>query len=581
MSILATGVTEGEYTSPRLTVDAWGRITAITNGSSIQDPTTLKGDMLVRGDNGITRIASGGEGEVLTIDQGFPKWLPPAAAVSKVELQNGGGISIINGNVTTDGLASSIISLENTGANPGFYVAPSIRVDSYGRIISIVNGNYISASRTVNAGAGLAGGGALENDVYLSLLPTGAKAGSYHNATFTINQFGQMIDVVSGQEPLMDPTNSTGDMIFRNNDGLARLPSGANENVLTILNGLPTWSQQVNSVNGQKGDAIIRLSNLSDVSVAGVANGQVLTYNGTAWKAVTPETYVDSVDIAGTNGITVAGSPITNTGTITIGLGNTGVAPGEYLFPHLTVDAQGRITDIESITIDSSIVESTNSSTTGLNSVVAASQNVINPVDFSVALGYGSSPSSANRTISLEGQAGNIKITGTLTSSATFADYGEMFPNGTGSPIPLGTLLTLEGESVIPAGSGDDIIGVVSATAGIILGDSPMSWADMRVTGPHGEIMRDQNGDVLINPAFDASKKYIPRSERPNEWTIVGLVGQVYVNIDNTTKPGCYLSANDSHLGTLSKEKTNVRVLTITTPFDPMLGYGVAKCLIK
>ncbi|WP_313955753.1 peptidase G2 autoproteolytic cleavage domain-containing protein, partial [Bacillus pumilus] len=97
-----------------------------------------------------------------------------------------------------------------------------------------------------------------------------------------------------------------------------------------------------------------------------------------------------------------------------------------------------------------------------------------------------------------------------------------------------------------PAQSGDYLLGVVSNTAAVVLGESTFEW--------QGKYLRDRFGDLITekvevahydeegnesfevldlpmeNPAYDhnKSKSYQSRAER-KEWHVIGLVGQVMV----------------------------------------------------
>lgn len=75
-------------------------------------------------------------------------------------------------------------------------------------------------------------------------------------------------------------------------------------------------------------------------------DGYVLMTDGTnvSWQAVPGTGTVTEVNIEGDNGIDVTGSPITTAGTITVALTDTGVVPGTYDSPTITIDSTGRIT---------------------------------------------------------------------------------------------------------------------------------------------------------------------------------------------------------------------------------------------
>lgn len=229
-----------------------------------------------------------------------------------------------------------------------------------------------------------------------------------------------------------------------------------------------------------------------------------------------------------------------------------------------------------------SVDVSSNSSANLTSTKVVGSAFTTNNSPYSVAGGYASSgaPSTANRKWHIYSQTGNIEIAGALISSHVFSDYGEYFPNGTGSEIPLGTLVTLDGYSVKLANN-DDIVGVVSATAGVALGDTPFSWQGRFSRTEFGEIiydeiLNDENEIVKVpreNPDYNPEAEQIPRSQRKKEWTLVGLMGQVFVRVDESVQEGDYLTAKNG-IGIKSDLKTSLRVLKKTND-------NVAYCFIK
>lgn len=227
--------------------------------------------------------------------------------------------------------------------------------------------------------------------------------------------------------------------------------------------------------------------------------------------------------------------------------------------------------------------------------VVVASRGVLNTVNRLLAMGnVNAAPSPANRSIHLFGDGGNIQIAGSLTSSHTFSDFAEMFPNGTGVEIPLGTLVTEDAGAVRPAGPGDEIAGVVTATAVVTAGDTPFAWQGRYLSDEWGRPLYDTAPDPdhvgdgpapLIerrkeNPAWNPDAPQIPRSERPASWTRVGLLGQVFTRVAADVVPGDRLSGVEG-IGVRSTSRTGLRCMTITQPFDAAKGYAIARCLVN
>lgn len=297
------------------------------------------------------------------------------------------------------------------------------------------------------------------------------------------------------------------------------------------------------------------------------------------------------------------------------------------------------------------VVLSGNNAQSTAGGAVVVGRRVINDQARSIALGDAVSGSAltANRKFHAFAN-GAVQAAGTITGSVTFTDYAEFFENASHGVIPLGVLVALEGRKVRPAQPGDDILGVVSATALVVAGDSPFTWGGRYLTGEFGEMlyedvpdgdwkplipnpewprsvpnpehpkydyvqMADDKGKPYTqqvvastptipnplpapmipnpvpqgterapkeNPAFDPSIPNTPRSQRPDAWSCIGLLGQVHVRVAGDLAPGEFVAAGVDGIGVLSPdEPTNVKVMEIRQPFDAEKGYAVAFCLIR
>lgn len=228
--------------------------------------------------------------------------------------------------------------------------------------------------------------------------------------------------------------------------------------------------------------------------------------------------------------------------------------------------------------------------------VILASSRVksVNNATVTGGVAVAGSALSANRKWEIDSVTGNITVAGTVTTGAIFSDFAEMFPNATGAEIPLGVIVTQENGAVRPANDGDDIIGVVSATAAITAGDTPFAWQGRYLMDEWGRVITDQATDPnwnqegpapLINiprenPAWNPDLPQIPRSARPSDWTRVGMIGQVFVRVAANVSPNDSLSAING-IGVKSANKTGLRCLKITVPYSSEKGYAVARCLIN
>lgn len=249
------------------------------------------------------------------------------------------------------------------------------------------------------------------------------------------------------------------------------------------------------------------------------------------------------------------------------------------------------------------ILNSLNSETEkdGYAQLVFNSNGVKAPGNYQAVGGYGEGKAStANVKINLDTFNGNIKAAGTVTGASEFSDYGEYFESKNGKAIPLGTVVTLDGRFITPANKDDKPLGVISGTAGIILGENTYYHKDKYLKNEFGvtlyeyrdviENHTNENGEKVerivrrnmpvLNPDYNADldEVYLSRSERV-EWNVVGLLGQIYVRVDESVKAGDSLGFSKG----IAHNDTNGhwQVMSVTTPFDTSKGYGVALVLVK
>ena len=222
----------------------------------------------------------------------------------------------------------------------------------------------------------------------------------------------------------------------------------------------------------------------------------------------------------------------------------------------------------------------------GGSSMVQGKYNILDkksPNTYAHIVGNGTSNTSRSNAYTLDWQ-GNGTFAGTVSSS-TGADYAEYFEWKDGNPNNedrVGYIVTLDGDKIVKANTGDDVLGICSGTA-MVLGDSAeWNWNKRYLTDDFGRIIYEDrmehheaiynpDGELIKeawdeevhapkqNPKYDASQPYAKRADRP-EWQIVGMMGKIYVRDDGSCIVNGYADVKDG-IATKANGKTNMRVM--------------------
>lgn len=204
----------------------------------------------------------------------------------------------------------------------------------------------------------------------------------------------------------------------------------------------------------------------------------------------------------------------------------------------------------------------------------------------------------SNRFIVGKG-TGNSTGTGTLTKANCFrvtdtgvyatgahntsgADYAEMFEWVDGNPQKkdrCGRFATLDGAKIRLAGPDDDyIIGIVSGNPSVLGDVHDDQWQGMFLYDVFGRplwedvettLLGSKNSEApstyiehrqKLNPDYDDSQPYQPRSERP-EWDAVGMLGKLVAVDDGSCKVNGWCTAGGGGVATHSENRTKYRVM--------------------
>ena len=236
----------------------------------------------------------------------------------------------------------------------------------------------------------------------------------------------------------------------------------------------------------------------------------------------------------------------------------------------------------------------------GYRTIAHYKQTVIGSanVEYKLSSGTGSGKLIVGKGISETARANCLRVTDTGgyasgSYSSSGADYAEFFEWLDGNPEQedrAGLFVTLEGEKIRLARPDDDfILGIVSgepSVCGDVYDDQwkgmylydiygrPL-WEDVEVPDETIEEPSPENPDETItrvmipahmehrqklNPDYDNTQPYAPRSERP-EWDAVGMLGKLVVRDDGTCRADGWCTVGESGTATYSDTRTKYRVM--------------------
>jgi len=173
------------------------------------------------------------------------------------------------------------------------------------------------------------------------------------------------------------------------------------------------------------------------------------------------------------------------------------------------------------------------------------------------------------------------------------ADYAELFEWSDGNPEGeqrIGRFVTLRGDKIQLAGPGCDyILGIVSGSPSVVGDVFDDQWQGMYLTDVYGrpimeevevpqeaiEVPDPKDPEKTIrrtirqahketrqklNPDYDPTVKYIPRTKRP-EWDAVGMLGKLVLIDDGSCQVDGYCAPGEDGVATNSAQRTAFRVI--------------------
>ena len=94
--------------------------------------------------------------------------------------------------------------------------------------------------------------------------------------------------------------------------------------------------------------------------------------------------------------------------------------------------------------------------------------------------------------------------------------------------------------------------------------------------------------EVMIRgEGYDPSRRYVPRADRKDEWTCVGLLGQLLVRVEKGVGADDWIEAGEvpgvgrKAAGPPVDGGARVECMEITSAYDKKRGYAIARCVVR
>lgn len=376
---------------------------------------------------------------------------------------------------------------------------------------------------------------------------------------------------------------------------------GGNRGQRFILNNVNIYNSS-NKVGIAGGGGIydLKITN-ANLKGNGSGNGIQLINNRTIINGVTADNYSNAAVIAGEKYSVVptvakGGASIASTGSAATAetsavIASTGGSRAYSTRSYVLGSGQKSIAYGSRSSIMNSLQSETQKG--GHTQMVINSRNVKAPGNYHIVGGYSDkgSASTSNIKWDLSSYSGDLTLSGKLKQDS--ADIAELFESQNGLAINLGTIVTLDGDKIRKAQPSDVPIGVISGTAALVANEKTFHHKDRFLKNEYGVTVTnrkqveftDDEGNIsyewrdvpVENPDYDPKQDYVSRSDRP-EWNTVGLLGQIYTNVEKDVIAGDYINGR-AGIGYKDNVNGKGRVMKITSEYTEQRGCAIALVL--